>query len=123
MSAAAVTDLLELTAAEVAGDDASAARAVKLLRLAIELGWTENPYTSLVVRLKHPDGEPMFARWDMAIGANGKASWRFKGARAANGQPLTLNDAFAVLEHPELIYPEPPADLKEEESGNDCNDA
>lgn len=92
----------------------SAANAIKLLAKAKELGWHENPFTSLVVRLSKDDAEPFFIRWDLAVGSSGKPSWRFAGARAANGQPLNYRDAVLYLEDPSIIYPEPP----EEEVNN-----
>jgi hypothetical protein len=113
------SDLIEAVAAEVQGE-ASAARAVKILQQALAAGWTENPYASLVLRLKHPDGVPMFARWNLVISDKGKPSWRFYGARASNGQAMTLNDVALVIEHPELVFPEPPA-VTEEIEDSDCN--
>lgn len=116
-----MSDLIEAVAAEVSSDP-SAARALKLLALALENGWTENPYSSLVLRLTHPDGLPMFVRWNLVLSDKGKPSWRFYGARASNGQPLTLSDAFAVIETPQLVFPEPPEPNEEEESASDCTD-
>ena len=110
--------LIEVVAAEVSSDP-SAARAVKLLNAALANGWTENNVASLVLRLKHPDGLPMFVAWRLLVGNNGKTSWRFDGARASNGQAMTLNDAFAVVETPQLIFPEPP-ERKEEVKESDC---
>jgi hypothetical protein len=117
-----MTDLIETVAAEVDGEP-TAAKAVKLLRAAAENGWTENPYCSLVLRLQHPDGLPMFVRWNFVLSDGGKPSWRFAGARASNGQAMTLSDVAMVIEHPELIFPEPPEnDEKEEVNPNDCSD-
>lgn len=85
------------------------ARVLKVLDAADENGWTENPYISLVVRLTREDAIPFFARWDL-VGSEDKRSWRFQGARAANGQKLNYNDIFIYLEDPSVIYPEPPED-------------
>lgn len=102
-----MSELFDLTVKEVMGEP-SAARALKLLAKAKEEGWTENPHTSLVIRLDKEGAEPFFMRWDLAEGSNGKPSWRFQGGRAKNGQALGLNDALLYLEDPSVIYPEPP---------------
>lgn len=89
-------------------------RAIKILDEARELGWTENPACSFVVRLTREDALPFFARWDMAHNPEtGKRSWRFQGARAINGQPLNFNDIKLYLNDPNLIYPEPPDEAAE----------
>jgi hypothetical protein len=115
-----VSELIEAVAAEVEGEP-SAARAVKLLKAALENGWTENPYCSLVLRLQHPDGLPMFVRWNLVVSDTGKPSWRFAGARASNGQPMNLSDVALVIETPELVLPEPPEIKGEEVNANDCD--
>jgi hypothetical protein len=86
----------------------TAARAMKILDQAGELGWTENPFVSLVIRLTRDDAVPFFARWDLSVTDSGKRSWRFQGARAANGQALNFNDIKIYLEDPDVIHPEPP---------------
>lgn len=96
-----------------------AVKALKLLAKAKENGWHENPYTSLVIRLDKEGAEPFYIRWDLSAGANGKPSWRFQGGRARNGQALNLSDALLYLEHPSVIYPEPPAEEVKDKS-NDC---
>ena len=116
-----MSELIEAVIAEVSSDP-SAARAVKLLKAALENGWVENPYCSLVLRLTHPDGLPMFVRWNFVISDKGKPSWRYYGARASNGQALTLNDAFLVIENPPFIFPEPPETSEEEAQSSDCAD-
>ena len=91
----------------------------KILRAAEDNGWTENGATTLVVRLHKPDdtqdpkskgvARPFFLRWDLAGKTKlGKPSWAFQGARANNGQGMTLEDALLYLEDPSVIYPEPP---------------
>ena len=89
-------------------ENPSASRAFGILDMAKEYGWTENPFTSLVIRLTHPDGRPFFARWDLSITEAGKRSWRFQGARAVNGQALNYNDVKLYLQDPTVIEPEPP---------------
>jgi hypothetical protein len=111
-------ELFDLSVKEVLSDP-SAARALKLLAKAKEEGWSDNPYSSLVIRLAKEGAEPFFIRWDLAVGTNGKPSWRFHGARAFNGQPLNYNDALLYLEDPSVIYPEPPKGEGEGES-DDC---
>jgi hypothetical protein len=112
-----MTDLLDAVKDELGGEP-SAARAMKILDQARELGWTENPYCSLVIRLARPGDElalPFFARWDLSVHPEtGKKSWRFAGARAANGQPLAYNDIKTYLEDPSVIYPEPPSDPEDD---------
>jgi hypothetical protein len=87
----------------------TAARAMKMLDQAEELGWTESPFVSLVIRLTREDAIPFFARWDLAVSKEGKRSWRFQGARAANGQPLNFNDIKVYLNDPDVIHPEMPS--------------
>lgn len=90
--------------------------AQKVLDTASEFGWWENPYTSLVIRLTKEEAEPFFCRWDLFVDPEtGKRSWRFAGARAANGQPLNYNDIFIYLQDPSVIYPE----SEEEDDDND----
>jgi hypothetical protein len=85
----------------------------KLLDEAERLGWSHR-HTSLVVRYNRPgDGDalPFFARWDLIASKDGsKRSWRFEGARVANGQPLNYNDIFTYLADPRVAQPEPPQD-------------
>lgn len=84
----------------------------KILEAAEVHGWSENPVTTLVIRLNKPSdplAKPCYLRWDLAGRTKtGKPSWHFHGARAANGQPLNLGDALLYLEDPSVIYPEPP---------------
>jgi hypothetical protein len=93
---------------------------VKVLERAEELGWFQNPFTSLVVRLSRDDAEPFYARWDMYVSPEGKRSWRFKHARAKNAQPLNYKDIFTYLEDPSVIYPEPPTEDEELASAYDA---
>ena len=85
----------------------------KLLEAAEEHGWEHN-FTSMVTRW-YPNGEakyglPWFASWHLKWDEEKqKWRWAFAGAMAANGQKLNLQDAMLYLEHPEVIYPEPPA--------------
>ncbi|TVZ01233.1 hypothetical protein EAS64_33685 [Trebonia kvetii] len=99
------------------------AQILKIMALAKENGWTENPFFSLALRLKHPDGVPIYAVWGInGVTPTGRPSVRFRSAQGANGQFMTLDDLKEVLVNPELILPEPPANLEEEVNGNDCND-
>lgn len=102
-----MADLIEAVKDELSGEP-SPARAIKLLDTAAELGWTENPAASFVIRLTHPEGRPFFARWDLSVQESGKRSWRFQGARANNGQPLNYNDVKLYLQDPTVIEPDPP---------------
>ena len=96
------------------GGEPSAARAIKILDTALELGWTENPFASLVIRLNRPDAKPFFARWDLSHNPEtGKRSWRFKHAWASNTQPLAFGDIKTYLEDPSVIEPEMPDELAE----------
>jgi hypothetical protein len=105
-------DLLDAIQDELGGEP-SPARALKILDEARELGWTENPFSSFVVRLTREDAKPFYARWDLSVSASGKKSWRFHGARAANGQPLAFADIKTYLNDPRVIEPEMPDDLCE----------
>jgi len=105
-------DIFDVLPDELAGEP-SPARAIKILDQAKELGWTLNPFASLVIRLTRDDALPFFAKWDLSVSESGKKSWRFTGARAANGQPLAYGDIKAYLEDPRVIYPEPPDELCE----------
>jgi hypothetical protein len=102
-----VSELIEAAKDELSGEP-SAARALKLLDTATELGWTENPACSFVIRLTREDALPFYARWDLSVSDAGKKSWRFQGARAQNGQPLAFRDIDTYLNDPDVIYPEPP---------------
>ena len=114
-------DLFDVLAGELEGEP-SPARAIKVLEAAKANGWTENPYSSFVVRLTREDAEPFFARWDLSFNPEtGKKSWRFAGARARNGQALNYSDIFIYLENPEVIYPEPPEEIQGEIT-DDCTD-
>lgn len=116
-----MSELFDLTVKEVISDP-TAAKAIKLLAKAREEGWHENPFTSLVIRLGKDGAVPFFIRWDLGVGTGGKPSWRFAGARAANGQQLNYNDALLYLEDQTVILPEDPdANPGEEGSVNDCN--
>lgn len=95
------------------------ANVAKVLDAAAEHGWQENPVVSLTIRLAKPDdkpeprsgavAQPFFATWTMHVNPEtGKRGWRFHSARCKNGQPLSFGDVFAVLEHPEFAYPDPP---------------
>lgn len=99
-------DILEIIKDEL--EDSTAKRAFAILDMAREHGWTDNPFTSLVIRLTHPEGRPFFARWDLTVSDEGKRSWRFQGARANNGQPLNFNDVKLYLQDPTVVEPEPP---------------
>lgn len=106
-------DMFDALEGELGGEP-SAARALKILDQARELGWVENPFASLVVRLNRPDAKPFFARWDLSHNPEtGKRSWRFRHAWAANGQPLAFNDIKTYLEDPTVIEPEMPDELAE----------
>lgn len=101
-------DLLDAAKDELDGEP-SASRALKLLDTAAELGWTENPAASFVIRLTREDALPFYARWDLSYNPEtGKRSWRFAKAFASNSQPLAYNDIKTYLEDPDVIYPEPP---------------
>jgi hypothetical protein len=103
----------DVLADEVEGEP-SAARALKVLAAAKDAGWTENPYTSLVLRLTREDARPFFARWDLSFDpATGRKSWRFQGARAGNGQALSYQDIFLYLDDPSVIEADPPDELAE----------
>lgn len=92
----------------------TASRAIKILEEARDLGWTENPFASLVIRLTRPDAKPFFARWDLSPNPEtGKRSWRFKHAWASNGQPLAFGDIKEYLADPTVIEPEMPDELAE----------
>lgn len=86
--------------------------AQKILEAAEANEWVENPYVSLVLRLAKPKdalAKPFFMKWELAGRTpTGKLSWRFAGARASNGQPMTIEDALIYLEDTTVIYPEPP---------------
>lgn len=90
----------------------------RVLEVADEQGWSFNPCLSVVLRLAKPEDQlarPFFMRWDLAgRTSKGKPSWRFAGARAANGQALTIADALIYLTDTSVIYPEPP---EQEETG------
>lgn len=91
------------------GGEPTASRALRILDLAYEEGWDTNPACSFVIRLTREDAIPFFARWDLAFNVEtGKRSWKFAGARAANGQPLNFNDIKVYLQDPDVIHPEPP---------------
>jgi len=92
----------------------------KILDAADEHGWSANPAITLVVRLAKPGDElakPFFMRWDL-VGrtSKGALSWRFQGARASNGQPLTLADCHLYLQDPSVIYPVDPAETENEDA-------
>lgn len=82
----------------------------KLIEKAIEYDWQHN-FTSMVTRwAPHGEakyGEPFFMSWHLDV-RDDKWKWRFAGGMAANCQRLKLADAMLYLEHPEVIYPEPP---------------
>lgn len=91
--------------------DQPPARVLKVLEAAEASGWQLGPTgTTLVARLYRPDHEglPFFARWDLVSTGEGKRSWRFHGAMAANGQRLNYRDIFTYLDDPSVIYPEDP---------------
>lgn len=96
------------------GGEPSAARAISILKTAEKLGWTENPYASLVIRLTRSDALPFYARWDLSFDPKtAKRSWRFAHAQAANGQKLAYVDIGTYLNDPRVIYPDPPDELAE----------
>ena len=106
-------DIFDVLPGEIEGEP-SAARVIKLLDEAKELGWTENPFVSLVVRLTRDDAKPFYARWEMGFNPEtGKRSWRFAKAFASNTQPLAFGDIKTYLEDPSVIFPEPPDELCE----------
>jgi hypothetical protein len=105
-------DILQAILDELSGEP-TAARAIKVIGDAQALGWTLNPAASFMVRLTREDGLPFFARWDFSVSESGKRSWRFHGARAANGQPLAFNDIKAYLNDPRVIEPEMPDEMCE----------
>lgn len=114
-------DPLEVIANEL-DEGPTVPKALKVLELAKANGWYENPFHSFVIRLDRDDAQPIFARWDVGLTASGKISYRFQGARAFNGQPMNYNDLLIALENPEVLLPEPPADLQEGEETDDCSD-
>lgn len=86
-----------------------------LLDTAQNNGWKHN-FTSMVTRWA-PGGEdklgkPWFASWHLHRNDRGKWAWRFASAMAANLQRLNYRDTLLYLEHPEVIYPEPPAETQ-----------
>lgn len=93
-------------------------RVAKVLEAAEVNGWEHN-FTSLATRW-YPNGEdkygkPWFALWHLNYWPEKERwSWRFAHAMASNGQRLKMNDVFTYLEHPEVIYPEPPAQTQAE---------
>jgi len=113
--------LLDGVKAELEGEP-TAARAMKILDQAAELGWTENPFVSLVIRLTREDAIPFFARWDLSVSDTWKRSWRFQGARAMNGQALNFNDIKIYLEDPDVIHPEMPS-IPEDDSEESVRNA
>lgn len=105
--------LLDAIKDELEGEP-TAARAIKILDQARELGWTDNPFASFTVRLTRDDGLPFFATWHMSHNPEtAKRSWRFAGARASNGQALAYNDIKTYLNDPRVIEPEMPDELAE----------
>lgn len=82
----------------------------KIIERAIEFGWVHN-FTSMVTRwAPHGEdklGKPFFLAWHLDL-RDEKWKWRSAGGMAVNGQRLNLRDAMVYLEHPEVIYPEPP---------------
>lgn len=109
-----MTGLIDALKDEIEMGEPTAARAMKILDQAGELGWTENPVVSLVLRLTRDDALPFFARWDLTVTNEGKRSWRFQGARAQNGQPLAFNDIKVYLADPDVIHPEPPTNPEDD---------
>lgn len=87
-------------------------RVAKILETAEKYGWRHN-FTSLVTRWA-PHGEdkyglPWFGSWHLDYNPDkSKWAWRYAGGMAANLQKLNFNDTLTYLEHPEVIYPEPP---------------
>lgn len=101
----AISDLLE-------GPITASAR--KLLDKAVDLGW-QHRFTSMTTRWA-PRGEdklgkPFFLTWHLSH-VDDKWRWRFAGGMAANLQRLNLADAMVYLEHPEVIYSEPPSETQ-----------
>ncbi len=88
----------------------------KILDTAREYGWQHN-FTSLVTRWA-PHGEdkyglPWFASWYLHyVPERDRWAWRWAGGMAANLQRLNQKDTLLYLEHPEVIYPEPPAETQ-----------
>lgn len=91
--------------------EAIPARLYKLLGDAEKIGWHLGATgTTIVMRLHKPGDEralPFYVCWQLVPGKEAKMSWRFSGARAANGQPLSWADIRIYLADPEVIYPEP----------------
>lgn len=99
------------------------ANVAKLLETAEQHGWQHN-FTSLVTRWA-PNGEqkygkPWFASWHLDYNPDKtKWSWRWAGGMASNLQKLNRNDCLVYLEHPVVIYPEPPKNAwREHGEGN-----
>jgi hypothetical protein len=89
----------------------------KLISKALESGWVHNR-TSMVTRwAPHGEdklGKPFFLSWHLDL-RDDKWRWRFAGGMAANLQRLNLADAMLYLDHPEVIYPEPPPTTQADE--------
>ncbi len=121
----------ELSDLAVQATEAVPPRVAKVLDLAAGHGWEVNPRTpgaTLVIRLDRPCDRreheslkdwqargaalPFYVRWDMVTDkTSGRRSWRFQGARAANGQALAWGDIATYLASPEVIHPEEPPEV------------
>lgn len=84
----------------------------KVLEAAEAGGWEPNGKgTSLVIRLDHPtdpDAVPFFVSWLLYTSPEGKRSWRFYNAAAANLQSMSFKDVLTYLADPTVIWPEFP---------------
>jgi hypothetical protein len=89
-------------------------RVAKVLDTAAANGWVPNGKgITLCVRLDHPtdeDAVPFYVTWQLAISPEGKRSWRFWNAGAANFQPLNYSDVLTYLADPSVIWPELPTE-------------
>lgn len=110
-----MSELSELTAEVL---DNPTQRALKIIELAEELGWTTGKI-SLCVRLSRP-GDPLALPFYATFVCNGrtakthKPSWSFFNAAAKNLQQLSEDDIPIYLANPEAIWPQPPEETEEE---------
>jgi hypothetical protein len=99
---------------QLALDDTSK-RILKVLDEAEANGWTVGLVT-VAVRISPPGqmdnrasewnlARAFYAIWEMAgRTAQGRPSWKFLGARARNGQPLSESDISIYLKDPSAIW-------------------
>lgn len=112
-----------MTLAELTSEalDNPTPRMLKVISAAEEEGWTAGRIT-LAVRLSRPEDKPdragvvalpFYAIWELTGWTEkGRPSWHFLGAKAKNGQALSEQDILLYLESPEVIYPEPPENVR-----------